>query len=545
MSKKSNISPTCLIQTHTNNYLWLLVIGIISIIYLPLLLDGGIITDDWGDILQSINCNSFWQCYGDWFPLFSNRPLAPLPITLTTRLFTTHYTLYLLTNSAIYFVALAIATKSFSPFLSQFSQQIFFLLAAVPFIAMPVIVSPINQLTATVAFLYWAISLHFILKFRLSGNRFNYLLSYIFLLCGFLTYEIILPLLFFTGFLPALLHNRSPSNNTPIKCGLKYCIQFIMPILVVLLLIILWQKVLAPHFIEVFSRLNFNPTHVIRNLFTWVHLFLVQIPDLFIKALPYIATEALGIFALLSGLFWISARQINVSAANQTISGRQASLPFLLISSACLLSSSLIFVLTDESAVSWGYQARGLSSTWFALAIWVACITQLAQGASKIFRIPILLIIYVFTALSILSFNIQRDKYIESWKLQLEILKDVDILLIEKNIGKNASVIYDVPRYTPNNYNRELVFSQSWDLPAALTITTNHRLQSGIVIDSRAKNLQGLRIENGKAMVNDQGQANLDNLWLYDFDPISRVGKLIPIENAATLEKLIARWKQP
>jgi hypothetical protein len=271
----------------------------------------------------------------------------------------------------------------------------------------------------------------------------------------------------------------------------------------------------------------------------------VQIPDLFIKALPYIATEALGIFALLGGLFWMSTRQTHASAVNKTISGHQASLPLFLISSACLISSSLIFVLTDESAVSWGYQARGLSSTWFALAIWVACIAQLAQAASKIIRALILLIIYVFTALSILSFTIQRDKYIESWKLQLEILKDVDNLLLAKNIGKNASVIYDVPRYTPNNYNRELVFSQSWDLPAALTITTNHRLQSGIVIDSRSKNLQGLRIENGKAMVNDQGKVDLENLWLYDFDPISRTGKLSPVENPAALEKRIAVWQLP
>ena len=519
---------------------------IVTLIYFPLIINGGIITDDWGDILQSINCNSFWQCYGDWFPLFSNRPLAPLPITLTTRLFATHYSLYLLTNSLIYLIAVAITAKSFSPFLNWFSQQVFFLLAAVPFIAMPVIVSPINQLTATVAFLYWAISLNAILKFRLSGDRFNYVLAYFFLLCGFLTYEIILPLLIFTSFLPALLQPHNDASKTrSISDSVKYCMQFIAPILGVLLLTIFWQKVLAPHFIEVFSRLNFNPAHLTRILFTWGHLFLVQIPDLFIKAFAYISIESIGLFTLLGGFFWMSFRHIKNSTVNQIGLGRQTNLPFFLISSACLASSSLIFVLTDESAVSWGYQSRGLSSTWFALAIWIACIAQLAQGASKIIRAPALLIIFIFTALSILSFTIQRDKYIESWKLQLEILKDLDNLLQEKSINGNASVIYDVPRYTPNNYNRELVFSQSWDLPAALTITSKHRLQSGVVIDSRANNLQGLRIENGKVMVNDEGQASLENLWLYDFDPASRTGKLSPIENSAALEKLIAQWKQP
>lgn len=531
-------------QHRYKSWLWLTII--VGAIYLPLMLGGGIIADDWGDILQSINCNSFWQCYGDWFPLFSNRPLAPLPITLTTRLFTNHYPLYLITNSAIYLAAIAITAKSFSPFLSRFSLQVFFLLAAIPFIAMPVIVSPINQLTATVAFLYWGISLNLILKFRVMGSRINYFLSYILLLCGFLTYEIILPLLFFTGFLPALLQPKNvDSGYKSIRNLVNYFVQFIAPILGVLLLTLFWQKVLAPHFIEVFSRLNFNPAHITRILFTWVHLFLSQIPDLFIKASPHISFEFLGAFTLLGGLFWTSVRNTYILNSNIKLIARQNNISFFLISSACLLSSSLIFVLTDESAVSWGYQARGLSSTWFALAILVASIAQLAQGSSKIIKAPILLLIFLFTALSILSFNIQRDKYIESWKLQLQILKDLDNLLETKSISGQTSVIYDVPRYTPNNYNRELVFSQSWDLPAALTITSHHRLQSGIVIDSRAKNLQGLRIENGKAVVNDGGQVNLENLWLYDFDPDARKGKLIHIENTYALEKLISQWSLP
>lgn len=525
---------------------WLWVILLVGALYIPLILGGGIITDDWGDILESINCNSFWQCYADWFPLFSNRPLAPLPITITTRLFTTHYSFYLLTNSTIYLIALAITAKTLSLFLNRFSRQVFLLLAAVPFIAMPVIVSPINQLTATVAFLYWAISLSAILKFRLSGNRLSYLLAYFFLLCGFLTYEIILPLLFFTSFLPALLEpSGRPRKTTPIGYWFKYCTQFIVPILGVLLLTIIWQKILAPHFMEVFSRLNFNPAHITQILFTWVHLFLVQIPDLFIKAVPYISVETLGIFALLGGLFLMSPQKISTLAPNQDTLKYDSTLLFLLISSASLLSSSLIFVLTDESAVSWGYQARGLSSTWFALAIWIAGITQSAQSLPRIFRALVLTIILLFTTFSALSFTTQRDKYIESWKLQIEILKDIDNLIEAKNIGGNASVIFDVPRYTPNNYNRELVFSQSWDLPAALTITSKHRLQSGIVIDSRARNLQGLRIENGKAIVNDLGEAHLENLWLYDFDPISRFGKLSPIENQTALEKRIAEWKKP
>ena len=514
---------------------WFIVALIVTALYVPLLLNGGIITDDWGDIFASINCNTFWQCYLDWFPLFSNRPLAPLPITLTTRLFGTHYSLYLLTNSFIYLSALFIAARAFTPFISPFSRLVFILLAATPFIAMPVIVSPINQLTATVAFLYWAASLYLLVKYCQSGNRYGYFFAYLLLLCGFLTYEIILPLLFFTAFLPALL--ATPKG---LSGWLKYFTRFIVPILAILILVIFWQKVLAPYFMEVYSRLNFNPAHITRNLFTWIHLFIAQIPSLFIRAITYISYEALVIFFLLASLFWILRKNI---AQHLNQQAKTLSLLFFIISTGALLSSSLIFILTDESAVSWGYQARGLSSTWFALAIWVASIVNCSQALPKILQAVGLVITLAFICLSTLSFSIQRDKYIESWQLQMYILKDIDHLIQANNIGSNPSIIFDVPQYAPNNYNRELVFSQSWDLPVALMIATESSIQSGVVVDSRTKNLQGLRVQNDKAFVNDGGKVDLKNLWLYDFDPSTKKGSLIFFKNQAALEEQLIRWR--
>jgi hypothetical protein len=242
---------------------------------------------------------------------------------------------------------------------------------------MPVIVSPINQLTATVAFLYWAVSLHMVMKYCQSSSRYGYFFAYLFLLCGFLTYEIILPLLCFTAFLPALL--ITPKG---LSSWLKYFIKFIFPILAILVLVIFWQKVLAPYFMEVYSRLNFNPAHFSRNLFTWIHLFIAQLPNLFIKAIPYISYNALVVFSLIASLFWILGRN---NGPNLNKRARALNVLFLIISTGALLSSSLIFILSDESAVSWGYQARGLSSTWFALAIWVASIVNFSQA------IPIIL----------------------------------------------------------------------------------------------------------------------------------------------------------
>jgi hypothetical protein len=514
-------------------YLWALISLITAIIYVPLLINGGIITDDWGDIRQTWDCPGFFACYKEWFPLFSNRPLAPLPITLSTKIFSTNYSWYLITNTAIYLAALALTTQVFALFLRPFAQSLFFLLAVVPCIAMPLIVSPINQLTATVAFLYWAISLKLLMQHDLNRRWLFYGLSYLFLLCAFLTYEIILPLLFFTAFLPAI---STPQKLT--KDWLGYFVKYIFPILIVLVLVMVWQKVLAPQFFEDMSRLRINPAHFLRNLYTWISVFVIQLPNLFLKSFSYFSYSIALIFVLIAALFWQGL------VSDKRTGPRLQEKWFLGLSLMSWLSSSLIFVLADESAVSWGYQARGLSSTWFCFAIVLACFAQAANSFLKLKRILCLVLIYLLTSFSVFSFSIQRDKYIESWDLQLWILQDALTLIQKQAIGPNASILANVPRYTPNNYNRELVYSQSWDFPAALVLYAQDQVRGGIVVDSRGKDLQNLRIEGEIATVNDQGKIDFTNLWLYDYEPTTKRGSLSRLNNPQELQSLIASWKK-
>jgi hypothetical protein len=514
-------------------HFWMLAGLIVAIIYMPLLLSGGIIADDWGDIRHTWKCIGFFECYKEWFPLFSNRPLAPLPLTLTTKLFSLHYSWYLFANTAIYLLALGLSANIFKPFLGPFARSLFFIFAAVPCIAMPLIVSPINQLTATVAFLYWAISLKLLLEHDRKNQWALYILAYLFLLCGFLTYEIILPLLIFTAFLPATIDPQKL-----IKSWIGYFLKYVFPIFIVLILVMAWQKVLAPQFFEDISRLRFNPAHILRNLYTWLSVFAFQLPGLFLKSISYFSYVAVILFTLTGVLFWWGNSSTKYGASHCT------SKTFLVICIFSWLSSSLIFILSDESAVSWGYQARGLSSTWFCFAILVACLAQGAALFPRALRLICLLTIYLITSFSIFSFSIQRDKYIESWNLQLFILKDALTLIQEQAIGPNASILANVPRYTPNNYNRELVYSQSWDFPAALALHSQDQVQAGIVVDSRGKDLQNLRIEGEIAMVNDLGKVDFTNLWLYDFEPTTQKGSLSRLRSSEELQSHITNWKK-
>jgi len=136
----------------TATYNWSLLALVIFCIaaYFPLIINGGIIVDDWGDIAHNLDCDGFIHCYQSWFPLFSNRPLAPLPITVSTFIFGTFFPGYLILNTVTYLLAIFLTRRVISQLIGNGPSIVFALLAAIPFIAMPVIASPINQLTATV-----------------------------------------------------------------------------------------------------------------------------------------------------------------------------------------------------------------------------------------------------------------------------------------------------------------------------------------------------------------------------------------------------------
>ena len=503
----------------------ILLVIFIAMIYIPLILEGGIVLDDWGDIAQNLSCNGFWNCYGNWFPLFSNRPLAPLPITVSTLLFKTNVMGYLIMNTLFYLLSIYLTSKVLLNVIGKSAAYVFGCLACIPFIAMPVIVSPINQSTATLSFLFWSSSLFLIFSYSQRGRPWKYWLSTVLLLCAFLTYEIILPLLVLNAFLPALFYATNK------KWGrLAYAIRYILPIVVVLAITVLWQKGLAPQLMEVDSRLKFNSGEALAKIYTWAHVFFVQIPSLFFKSLTHFSTLTLISSTILGAcLFFAFPR-------TQKLIQNKQQIQFLILSFATFLSSSTIFMLANESANSWGYQARGLSSTWLALAILIAAISALITSRKS----PILWIIIIFGGFSSACFSIQRDNYIASWKLQTLILGDALSLIKAEKVPQDAALIGNVPKFLKPNFNDELVFSQPWDFPAALAILSNNNIRSGAVLDSRRGDFRKIQFINNQVRLENWSGANADNLWFYDFDPINRKGTLRKMHSLLELESQIA-----
>lgn len=493
--------------------------------YLPLILQAGISVDDWGDIAHNLECSSFWHCYGTWFPLFSNRPLAPLPITLLTFSLGSWYTGYLLVNSLLYLAALAICSKVIRNIRDISSAITFFLLAAVPIIAMPVITSPINQSTATLSFLLWALSLLSLFKFLQNQRKCYWITAHLMLLTAFLTYEVILPLLALNIFLPWIL----ATSDRPLYLK-SYIQKFIFPVISVLAVVTLWQKGIAPQFMEVDSRLKFTPSLAIAKFHSFLSVFYWQLPTLLIKTLNYLSIGMM-ISAFIGVLTFYLGQKQRVSAINVTQSRR-----FLIACILCFLGSSSIFILSGESAIVGGYQARGLSSTWIGFSLFLAAIWPQRRIVCRIWNLCLGLLI----GLCILCFNVERNQTIAAWQLQMKILKNAQQLIEKHAVPAGSTLMADVPHFLVNNFNDEIVFSQPWDFGAAISLTTKNQIKAGPVIDSTRRETRQLRLENNLVFAQNFSGTSLDQFWVYQYDANDSTGSLMRISNPKQFQMFIA-----
>lgn len=514
---------------------WFIASGCLSyclILYIPLVVRGGIIVDDWGNIASTLSCNGFIDCYRQNFPIFANRPLAPLPITLLTQLFGQYYFAYLLVNSILYLASVGITGYVIYKVAGTWQGLAFGAFSSIPFIAMPIIASPINQSTATISFLYWALSVLSTYVFCQNKLRRYLWLSFGFLLASFLTYEITLPLVIFLMLFPILLNTQRDG-----LFSIRYFSQFIAPVIGVLTASLIWQKLIGPRFIEIPSRLHFEITALVPQFVAWSNVFLESIPFLVKKAFSY-STPSAYILVILFALL------LAISPKNQTSKSLESKrYLFFLITLLTFIASSSLYVLSGAAVEVGGYGSRGLSSSWFSFSLLLAGFIGLWTGKQ---RIGAMICITILLFLALKPFIASRNNYINSWKLQNTILSHFFEQAKQVQLGPNALVIANIPEFTPTNFNNETVFSTSWDFPAALRLLSNEAVSTGLVIDTRSGNFHSLTYQNQTIQADGFWSAKMvfptNPIWAYDFKPVNQTGSLKPLKSDLDIQNQLLSW---
>lgn len=515
--------------------------GIIALVYVPYILKGGFIIDDWGVVYQAKLSSSFWQNYSSWFPLFSNRPLAPLILSLVSGVSKESPFGYIVVNLLLWLSAIFITARIIEKYTSRVFFVVFVLFAFVPVISSTLIFSTAMQLTSTFAFFLWSISLLLLHKYLIYRKKIFYITSYFILLLSFFSYEIVLPLLAIIALFPLYFeyfHNKSIVKN-PTKLVSKY----FFPVTVAPFIILVYQKLIMPKLMIVYSRMNFTFSwdYIFMHLSSWSSAVFFDLPILLFSSLTYknyYFIRRIDFWIIFSLLLIICVFLKKGNTNNHAGKFDNGDYFLFFIFSLSFVSGSLLYIFTNTIPTISGYGNRGLSSSWFAFSLVISFI------AHKFIKSKFFYFLIGVLGLVILTFIVERNKYIESYNLQLSIVQKVisrvnenyEKLTIASEKSNKIFVIGNVPLYSRDNFNNEEVFDHVWDFGFALNLKSNGRIAGGDIV-TRPKVLDGyvsISDSNMTVSMRDGFSANISDIWYYELNQESNaedISKINTLEN--------------
>ena len=506
-----------------DNVLHLCLFLIIALIYVPYVIKGGFIIDDWGVVYQAKKYSSFWQNYLSWFPLFSNRPLAPFILAIVSTVFNDWSPGYIMTNLFFWLSSVIITARIFEKYTSKVFFVFFVFFASIPVIASTLIFSTAMQLVSAFSFLLWSISLLLLCRYLISKKKILYILSYAVLLMSFLIYEITLPLLAITALFP--LYIEYFYGKLVIRNPVRLILRYFSPIAIILIIVLLYQKLIMPRFMIVYSRLDFKFSwdFILSHITSWCSAVFFDFPILLVSSLTYKNYYFLRridvwiILVLISITCIYLKKKSTVTVNNYRPVKADIYLFYILLLS--FISGALLYILTNTVPTISGYGNRGLSVSWFTLSLIFAFISY------KFIKSKIFYVLIGVLALVIVTFIMERDNYIESYRSQLLI---VDKIISKFNNSENLTslsekksnviVIGNVPLYTVDNFNNEEIFDHCWDFGFALNLKSYGKIDGGDVL-TQPKVLDGFAsISENNINMRDGLSANISDVWYYEFD---------------------------
>ncbi|GFO64361.1 class I SAM-dependent methyltransferase [Geomonas paludis] len=520
------------------------------LVFTPHLVNSGFVSDDWSVVRSAFGFADFWDLYRSWFPLFSNRPVAPLVLSLVAKVSLADPRGYILVGLAFWLSSLVILANVLKRFLSLRFVVVFLALASFPSIASTVIFSIATQLVGVASIFFWSLSF-LLLDRHLAGKGRLYLAgSYFLVLLSLLTYEITLPLLALNVLYPALF--QPAWSRTTVK---RHLALYLAPMGGVVTLILLLQKVVMPAFMTVYSRFSPGPlSNCLHNFLTWCWALLVDLPLLLLNSVqtvfefrsgdPSLKGAAL-LLALLFAVLLYGVGRANTSTSAGTASQREKKIHLLGIILLALFLASFLYILSGSGAQVAGYPNRGMTSTWIVLALLVAVTADL------FWDLPLAVLVFLLIFLNLCCFMVQRERYAVSWSLQREIAASAASKLVAARVPmQHATLLGHVPWHVPDNLNGEVVFQDSWDFSAALWFADKTINVSAMPVNPSSLPRFKVRAD-GVAL--DYWESNYGNLWFYEYNARLGSASLVRIANAGDAKAVAARvaaakfnsWRPP
>ena len=394
------------------------------------IVNGNFLVDDWGQLSNGVplvNQISSWQS------LWAYRPISWLVLPTILNLFNDNFTLLAILHISLYIFSVfqLVSWEKLNFNLAQ--KYLASILLLSPVFASTFILSPVNQLSASVSLFLFALGL--MCEKTGDKTRRALFMTYFFFLLSLLSYEISLPLIF-THYLFIVL--AKPRSILRIS---------VLP--VVIALVVFWQKIIA---VNLFNSDNSRLDNLsVIPFVSFILTYLVSIPMALIEGVfdkPYLVPAFLVLIAMVF-------RSFNIREANFSVNRQTKTVLFF-----GFLSSGLLFLLSGRYSLIDGYQNRGLTSSWILFSLLL--ISFLNQRKNLI----MILILFVVSVNYVLFVGKIGDSVQAG-----EVRKTVVTQILDKELlvnGSSSTIILDLPCLLPTYSFRTEIFCASWDARGAL-----------------------------------------------------------------------------
>lgn len=526
--------------------LFFIIFGLLAVLfYLPYLVKGGLIYDDWSVWNLGADYSTFIGRYREYFLSFTNRPLAPIYYALISS-FKGWYPGYILVDIGCWIGMILVLYGIFKRTFGRTFASLFALLALVPSVSTTVIFSPGMQSIGGFTILIWAWSLWCLEKYCQTGNRRVYFLGYFLILCSLLTYEVSFPLLTFTVLFPLLC---KPIPHTLKDWG-RYALRYIVPVLVVIFLTLLYQKKIITHFYPDISRFRIQSSQelvdITQNTTTdFIKVLKWEMPRMLLGSITHELTypDRLARWSVVAAVLLYLATYFTFPRREEGTAGPKKEIIFFLwFLPASIIGVVLLLTAAKATPVTYGYYNRGFTSFAVILAIWSAYVLSrlLLKGRWIFFLVIVLPILSIYS----LSFIEQRQNFIHSRELIDTMVNDVQAKLAAapRDSDKRVYVLANVPEFLAQNYNDETVIStEVLDWNRALILKSNGQISGGATLTK-------VKIENGQFTLtkdaigispDQKAFIPLQETWFYQYNQYDHSSFLVKVQDAKHLSSLI------
>lgn len=398
--------------------------------FLFFIFNGNFLVDDWGQLSNGI---SLIDQITSWQSLWAYRPISWIAIPTFLNLFNDNFILLTTFHLSLYFFSVFQLISWEKLRYNLFQKRIAGVLLLSPVFASTFILSPVNQLSASLSFLFFGLGLLYEKKNSQTGTTLS--ITYFFFLLSLLCYEISLPLIF-THYLFTI--TADPKRRYKL-------VSF--PAIV--LALVFWQKIIAVYLFQSdFSRLEgFSSIPLLSFVFT----YFVSIPlAIFEGLIRYF------FFALFVSMVMVFVFQTKASRSEKVRCDNKVFLTLII----GFFSSGSLFLFSGRYSLIEGYQNRGLTSSWILFSLMIVSLLN-----SR--RLWVSSLVILLTSVNYILFVDKIEEAIQASDAGISVVNQILNQEILLNQGAQT-IIVDLQCLLPGGRFRSEIFCTSWDLRGAL-----------------------------------------------------------------------------